>query len=112
MIAIQTMKVVKSPSDDGVLIEISGYEGFKQRLQHRDHTRGNGKLMFITIPSKARTIECGQHRTLSLIGHITKNILILILQESNPNLKMRYGRTMWIYERQRLYKCCIHEERM
>ena len=46
-----------------------------------------GKSILIAIPKKAGAVECGQHRTLSLMSHITKIILKIILARIKPKLE-------------------------
>ena len=57
-----------------------------------------GKSIFITIPKKPGTVECGQHRTISKMSHITKIILKAILKRMRPKLEeeiaeVQYGFT-------------------
>ena len=45
------------------------------------------KSVFIPIPKKVGAVECEQHRTLSMMSHITKIILKVILARIRPKIQ-------------------------
>ena len=45
------------------------------------------KSIFIAIPKKTATTECEQHRTISLMSHITKILLRIIMMRVRNKIK-------------------------
>jgi hypothetical protein len=43
--------------------------------------------VFIKIPKKKKALECGEHRTISLMGHVIKLILRMIMRETTTTLR-------------------------
>ena len=99
--AMKTMSKGKSPGDDGVMIEMlrAGGEIMADKITkvaNKIYNTGNipeemAKSIFIAIPKKAGTVECSQHRTLSIMSHITKIILKVILARINTKLEWEIG---------------------
>lgn len=99
--AMKSMKTGKSPGDDGVMIEMlkAGGEILLDKITtiaNKVYNTGiipeeMGKSVFIAIPKKAGTTDCEQHRTLSLMSHITKIILKVILERIKPKLEREIG---------------------
>ena len=96
----------KAPGPDGVLREMlvaAGEYGLEEltRLTNMVYNHGYfpeelDKSMFITLPKISGTTKCEKHRTISLMNHITKLILRVVmnrvrgrtLQEISPE---QYG---------------------
>ena len=49
--------------------------------------------IFIKIPKKKNTLECSEHRTISLISHVTKVILIVILKRNEKTIDQEIEET-------------------
>ena len=87
--AMKTMKKGKSAGNDKItieMIEASGDYGLRKITELTNKIYDTGfipeemaKSIFIVIPKKPGTIECSQHRTISLMSQLTKIILKVIL---------------------------------
>ena len=47
--------------------------------------------IFTTLPKTPGAVECEQHRTISLISHITKIILRILLLRARSKIKLEIG---------------------
>lgn len=91
--ALKHMKTGKAPGPDNIMKEmISALDEFGTKmitdLLNEIYITGYipedmCKSVFIALPKKAGTIECEQHRTISLMSHVTKILLRII------NLRIR-----------------------
>ncbi|XP_030834435.1 uncharacterized protein LOC115921264 [Strongylocentrotus purpuratus] len=86
---ISVMKRNKADGPDGVVMEmveaLENY-GVMKLTEVIINIYGDGKFpddlcksIFITLPKKPGVVECGQHRIISLMSHITKIILHVLL---------------------------------
>ncbi|CAF3677816.1 unnamed protein product [Rotaria socialis] len=87
--AIQTLKSNKSPGSDGITAEMIQAGG--EQLIHQIHALCNkawnqgaipkewGKSILVPIPKKGDLNECSNYRTISLINHTSKILLIILL---------------------------------
>ncbi|ELU15259.1 hypothetical protein CAPTEDRAFT_65968, partial [Capitella teleta] len=79
---LNKMRTGKATGADGVAVEMfSAFEDLGvlklTNILNKIYDRGNIpedllKSVFIALPKKPGATECGQHRTISLITHITK----------------------------------------
>ena len=49
------------------------------------------KSIFITLPKKPGAVECELHRTTSLMSHITKLLLRIVMQRARKRIKPEIG---------------------
>jgi hypothetical protein len=98
--AIRTLKKNKSPGSDGIIAEMLQAGG--EKLVHQIHKLCNkawdegtipgewGKSILVPIPKKGDHSECSNYRTISLINHTGKVLLIVLLnrlkQQLDPHL--------------------------
>ena len=67
------------------------------------------KSIFIVISKKSGAIECEMRRTISLLSHITKLILRVIMMRVRSKLKPEIGKEQCgFYGGHRNQKCHIH----
>ena len=94
--AISMMKRNKAAGPDGVVMEmveaLENY-GVMKLTEVINKIYDDGKFpddlcksIFITLPKKPGAVECGQHRIISLMSHITKIILRVLLQRARNHL--------------------------
>ena len=103
MLAIKDIKTGKAPGTDGVLIEHLKalddkkinvvvkicQEVYKSGVMPHDLTYA----IFIKLPKKKNTLECSEHRTISLISHVTKVILKMILRRTEKVIDQKIEET-------------------
>ena len=87
--AIKMMRKNKAAGPDGVVIEmIEALEeyGVEKLTEIINKIYDDGKFpedlsksIFITLPKKPGAVDCEQHRTISLMSHVTKIILRVLL---------------------------------
>jgi hypothetical protein len=98
--AIRTLKKNKSPGSDGITSEMLQAGG--EQLAHEIHKLCNkawdegtipgewGKSILVPIPKKGDLSECSNYRTISLINHTGKVLIIVLLnrlkQKLDPHL--------------------------
>ena len=98
--AIQSLKKNKSPDSDGIPAELLQSGG--ESLTHQIHQLCNkiwhsemipedwGKSLLIPLPKRGDLSECSNYRTISLINHISKVLLMILLNrlqyQLNPYL--------------------------
>ena len=83
------MRKNKAAGPDGVVIEIiEALEeyGVEKLTEVINKIYDDGKFpedlsksIFITLPKKPNAVNCEEHRTMSLMGHVTKIILRVLL---------------------------------
>ena len=91
----------KSPGEDGITTEMwkaLGPFGLERLnpLFNEVYDTGNfpedlTRSIFITLPKKPRATECGDYRTISLMPHITKIFLRVILNRIKKRINMEVG---------------------
>ena len=96
--AIKKMKIGKATGTDGVAVEmISAVEdmGVEHVTRTLNSIYGTGyipkdmqKSIFIAIPKKPGTTECGQHHTISLMSHLTKLLLRVIMMRNRRKISV------------------------
>ena len=102
--AMKKTKNGKAPGPDNITIELlEALEefGVDQIIKFLNKIYGTGQMpedlsksIFIALPKKAGAIECKLHRTISLMSHLTK-ILLTVIMNITRN-KTRYcTRTLW-----------------
>ena len=87
--ALRGMPEKKSPGPDGITTEmllVAGEVGILEltELSNMIHNQGIfpselNKSIFITLPKVNGTIECEKHRTISLMSHVTKLVLRIVI---------------------------------
>ena len=100
--AVQRMKNGKAVRPDKIAIEmIKALEEFGisklTEVKNQIYESGNFpeelmKSIFTIIPKKNGATECEQHRTISIMSHITKIILIVLMTRAKEEIKLRTGR--------------------
>ena len=95
--AMKKMKNRKSPGPDEVMIEmLNATEEFGVEkitaLANKIYNSGYipeemRKSVFITLPKKPGTVECSEHRTISLMSQVTKIILRVLLNRARNKIK-------------------------
>ena len=87
--ALRGMPEKKSPGPDGITTEMlvaAGEVGILEltELSNMIHNQGSfpselNKSIFITLPKVNGTIRCKKHWTISLMGHVTKLVLRIVI---------------------------------
>ena len=87
--ALRGMPEKKSPGPDGITTEMlvaAGEVGILEltELSNTIHNQGSfpnelNKSIFITPPKVNETIKCEKHRTISLMSHVTKLVLRIVI---------------------------------
>ena len=87
--ALRGMPEKKSPGPDGITTEMlvaAGKVGILEltELSNMIHKQGSfpselNKSIFITLPKVNGTIKCEKHRTISLMSHVTKLVLRIVI---------------------------------
>ncbi|GFS24491.1 endonuclease-reverse transcriptase [Elysia marginata] len=95
--AIRKMKTGKATGPDGVSIElIEALEDYGTEqvtaILNSIYETGNipadiSKSIFIALPKKPGAVECEHHRTISLMSHITKILLKVIMMRVRNKIK-------------------------
>ncbi|GFR64021.1 endonuclease-reverse transcriptase [Elysia marginata] len=95
--AIRKMKTGKATGPDGVSIElIEALEDYGTEqvtaLLNSIYETGNipadiSKSIFVALPKKPGAVECEHHRTISLMSHITKILLRVIMMRVRNKIK-------------------------
>ena len=85
--AIRSMPKKKAPGPDDITIQALDDFGIQwlTALANKIYNEGHfpdemSKSIFITLPKKPGTTKCELHRTISLMSHMTKLILKILLQ--------------------------------
>ena len=60
--------------------------------------RGLLESVFITLPKKTKATECGEFRTISLMSHIMKLLLKIILKRNQVLLNENSGETQFCFK--------------
>ena len=89
--ALRGMPDKKSPGPDGITTEMlvaAGEIGILEltELSNMIHNQGSfpnelNKSIFITLPKVNGTIKCEKHRTISLMSHVTKLVLRIVINK-------------------------------
>ena len=87
--ALRGMPEKKSPGPDGITTQMlvaAGKIGILEltELSNMIHNQGTypnelNKSIFITLPKVNGTIKCEKHRTISLMSHVTKLVLRIVI---------------------------------
>lgn len=95
--SIRKMKKAKAVGLDDVSIEMLealGDEGLELLYKIFNHIYDTGELpddflqsIFIAFPKKPNAVECGDHRTISIMSHTVKLLLSVILQRIRSKLR-------------------------
>ena len=90
------MRRNKAAGPDGIVVEmLEALEeyGFEKLTDIINKTYGDGEVpenlntsVFIALPKKPAVVECEQHRTISLMCHITKIILGILLLRARSRI--------------------------
>ena len=88
--ALKKAKLRKSPGSDAIhseMLKILDDYGIKKITEIANEIYNSGdfpteltKSIFIALPKKPGAVECELHRTISLMSHVTKLILLVLLQ--------------------------------
>ena len=91
----------KAAGEDGVSVElIEALEelGIRKLTQVINKIYDSGELphgmlrsTFIALPKKAKAVECSQHRTISIMSHVTKILLRIIMLRMRNKIKSEIG---------------------
>lgn len=94
--AIQTLKKNKSPGSDGIMAEMlqAAYEKLARQIHNLCNKAWNegtipedwGKSILVPIPKKGDLSNCSNYRTISLINHTGKIVLIVLLNRLKCHL--------------------------
>ena len=95
--AMKKMKNRKSPGTDGMMIEmLNATEDFAidkiTKLANKIYNTGYipeemRKSVFVVLPKKPGTVECTEHRTISIMSQVTKIILRVLLIRARNKIK-------------------------
>ncbi|XP_071944773.1 uncharacterized protein [Antedon mediterranea] len=99
--AIKRLRKNKAAGPDGVAIEMIealeeyGVEKLTEVI-NKIYEDGSfpedlSKSIFIALPKKPGAVECEKHRTISLMSHVTKIILRILLMRARSRLKPEIG---------------------
>ena len=96
-LAVKSMKKGKAVGEDGVALEMIialGDFGIEEltKLFNRIYNTGNFvkcmcESVFIALPKVEGTLECGKHRTISIISQVTKIMLRVILKRIRSKIR-------------------------
>ena len=113
--ALRGMPENKSPGPDGITTEMlvaAGEVGILEltELSNTIHNQGSFpseliKSIFITLPKVNETIKCEKHQTISLMSHVTKLVLRIVINRIR-------GRTFDRLHRYSMASCQINEQKM
>ena len=94
---LKNMKTRKAPGPDEVVTEmITALDEAGIDLVHRlvskiydtgDIPEDMVKSVFVTLPKKPNTLDCDQHRTISLMSHTLKLLLKIILERFRSKIR-------------------------
>lgn len=97
--ALNRMKRNKAAGPDNVTAEmllLAGDIGIRKLTELANEFYNNGFLpdelcrsTFIAIPKKSNSVDCKDYRTISLISHVTKIILKVLLMRAREKIKAR-----------------------
>ena len=99
--AIQHLKRNKSPGPDNITaeeIKAIGEIGIEVITKLLNDIYNNGYIpedllnsIFIAIPKQMGATECGDHRTISLMSHVTKILMRIIMRRIRSKIKSEIG---------------------
>ena len=100
--AIRKMKKNKACGPDGITAEmIQALDDFgvdklttvlNEIYNSGDIPEDLTKSIFITLPKKPGAIECELHRTISLMSHVTKIIMRILMQRARNKIQPEFGK--------------------
>ena len=103
--AIKKMKHGRAPGPDNIPVEIYdalGEIGINEITQLVNKIYDTGKIpsslsrsIFITIPKKPGATECESHRTISLMNHVTKILLRIIMERIRSKIRPEISETQF-----------------
>lgn len=109
--AIKNMKTGKSPGPDEIAVEmIKALDEFGvtkvTELANKIYQSGSipddlSKSVFIALPKQPGAIECELHRTISLMSHITKIILQILIRRMRRSISPVISNTQCGYVKDR-----------
>ena len=105
--AMSKMKDGKAARSDNIMCEIFkalGDFGAERLTEIANHVYNSGDVpermlqsIFITLPKKSGTIECKNHRTISLMSHVTKIILKVELNRVKDSIRETLSKEQFGY---------------
>ena len=105
--AIKTMKTGKAIGPDEIAIEMIkalDHFGIQKVTELANTIYNSGKIpsdltksIFIALPKKSGAIECELHRTISLMSHVTKTILHVLIRRLRKSISPQISRTQCGY---------------
>ena len=101
--AIRKLKNGKAPGYDGIRAEelkALDSKGIKMITTLCNELYKSGEIpkdlkhsQFITIPKKCNATDCADHRTISLMSHVTKILLSIIIKRNTKTIEQEIGDT-------------------
>ena len=101
--AIKSMKNGKAPGDDGVTSEmlqaldqlgVTRVTELCNKIYDTGHIPEDlKKSTFLPIPKKSKAVNCSDYRTISLMSHVTKVLLKVILQRNKTKIDVEISET-------------------
>ena len=101
--AIKSMKNGKAPGDDGVTSEmlqaldqlgVTRVTELCNKIYDTGHIPEDlKKSTFLPIPKKSKAVNCSDYRTISLMSHVTKILLKVILQRNKTKIDVEISET-------------------
>ena len=76
-------------------IAIMRTEMYKQGVWSEDHTR----VIMMPLQKKANAVECGDHRTISLISHVSKILLKLLTRRIEGKTRDFIERNQFVFRK-------------
>ena len=105
--ALKRMPINKAPGPDDIVTEMlvaSGEAGLKEltSLSNRMYKEGcfpteMNKSIFITLPKVSGTAKCNKHRTMSLMSHVTKLVLRVLMNRVRGRSHMEISPVQYGY---------------
>ncbi|XP_063588636.1 uncharacterized protein LOC134765778 [Penaeus indicus] len=115
MEALRRVKINKAAGPDGIvmeMIEALGDYGIEKLTEVVNKIYDDGvfsdelsKSIFIALPQKTGAVECELHRTISLMSHITKIILRVLLLRARNRLSPEIGKMQFGSSEMQIASC-------
>ena len=106
--AMKQMKKNKAVGSDSIAIELIqalGNFGIDKITEIANHVYGSDEIpqemlesVFIALPKKPGTIDCGSYRTISLMSHVTKIILRVMLNRNKKIMREKIADEQFGYK--------------
>ena len=100
--AMRKMKSGKAAGEDGIVIEMlraMGDWGTEQILNIASFMHNTGEMpkqmnksIFVTIPKKTGTLDCGKHRTIAISSQVSKISLRVVMERMRGKIRNEVGR--------------------